>query len=501
MFGSVRLVWAVWTGFLTLATLFLAWAWRAPLDRVATRIVADDAYFYLVIARNGVRGVPASFDGSDLTNGFHPLWALFLHPVLGLSGASSPEIDLRIAITVCVLLYVIAAALLYRAATELLDARNGALAIAAFAALVFPAGWYVTEAPLAVCLFAALLFALIKGWGDVYLGMLAGVLVLARLDAAFLVLPMLVVTPSNRSRLIRILLCGACLAPYLGWNLLTFGQLMPISGALKSTFPVPVLTNLPADFGRWSRITAPVLICTATAAILAFAGRESIGSTLSQRRSLIIATTAGLLAFCCYEFFFQKDAAWGLYSWHFSVATAFAVFLFPILTLVGSRGGTRRTSFVGVACGGMLLLSAGQLYGKLATSRGHDRNMSELFESALWVRANTSPAQRIAATDSGLIAYFGERSTVNLDGLANNFDYQDILRRNALEQYLHDKDVQFVCVLGRGRPKDYESFALSIPARLYPDEGVATIHLLKRDEVYRSPLGSVTIWRTSPRRP
>ena len=50
----------------------------------------DDAYYYVVVARNFVATGETTFDGISLTNGFHPLWfwlqvAMFKAGVAGLS--------------------------------------------------------------------------------------------------------------------------------------------------------------------------------------------------------------------------------------------------------------------------------------------------------------------------------------------------------------------------------------------------------------------------------
>ena len=83
------------------AAAFLAAAWRflsSPLDHVL-RIVSDDAFYYLQIARNLTRLGRSTADGLANTNGYHPLWMAccavvallvpdnetFLRTVLGLS--------------------------------------------------------------------------------------------------------------------------------------------------------------------------------------------------------------------------------------------------------------------------------------------------------------------------------------------------------------------------------------------------------------------------------
>lgn len=47
-------------------------------DEEAVARLEDDAYYYLQIARNVTEGHGSTFDGSTRTNGYHPLWMLFV---------------------------------------------------------------------------------------------------------------------------------------------------------------------------------------------------------------------------------------------------------------------------------------------------------------------------------------------------------------------------------------------------------------------------------------
>src|SRR3972149_6993008 len=55
-------------------------AW-ADLPALLLQPVSDDAFYYFQISRNIANGRNVTFDGENLTNGFHPLWAVFLTPI------------------------------------------------------------------------------------------------------------------------------------------------------------------------------------------------------------------------------------------------------------------------------------------------------------------------------------------------------------------------------------------------------------------------------------
>ena len=58
-------------------TVLLGMLLTVPLDTFVGRVLVDDALYYLVPAQNFLRGLGTSFDGLNLTNGYHPLWMLF----------------------------------------------------------------------------------------------------------------------------------------------------------------------------------------------------------------------------------------------------------------------------------------------------------------------------------------------------------------------------------------------------------------------------------------
>ena len=45
----------------------------------------DDAYYYFKVAQNIAEGHGSTFDGINLTNGYHPLWMLICIPIFALA--------------------------------------------------------------------------------------------------------------------------------------------------------------------------------------------------------------------------------------------------------------------------------------------------------------------------------------------------------------------------------------------------------------------------------
>lgn len=52
------------------------------------------------------------------------------------------------------------------------------------------------------------------------------------------------------------------------------------------------------------------------------------------------------------------------------------------------------------------------------------------MEAALWIRANLPPDAIIGAWNAGTIGFLSERQVVNLDGLVNSWDYDQVERQD-----------------------------------------------------------------------
>ena len=162
-----------------------------------TFLVSDDAYYYLNVARNIVRGAGSTFDGMNPTNGYHPLWMLCLLPVYWLFGNSG---DTALRATLLLQAAMVAATLwlgwdtLRRFRANILSAI---VAIALICTLFSPMQMMFNglETDLVVLVLVLLVHADAKrrylgtdtsAQQQSMFGLLLGLLVLARLDEAFL---------------------------------------------------------------------------------------------------------------------------------------------------------------------------------------------------------------------------------------------------------------------------------------------------------------------------
>lgn len=252
IFGSPIRCLGFWTGI-----AMLAWGWLliAPFSAVSW-LMSDDAFYYFMTAENLFTLGQPSFDGFTITSGFHPLWLLICTPIFGLCGRTL--LPLRIIIALQILLF--SGTITF---VSLVGYRKygsvGALATGALL-LLYPLYSNIWLSGIEGALFCFVLSAVmyvlsLKGFGEsilagsltpipaLLLGLLVGVATLARLEALFLALAILIFLLCAKPllhypRRITSILCfivgvAVMLTPYFTWLYSNFGQLQPISGLTK----------------------------------------------------------------------------------------------------------------------------------------------------------------------------------------------------------------------------------------------------------------------------
>jgi hypothetical protein len=243
---------------------------RAPFD-----FLAADAFIYLAVAAKSQIGA-YTFDGTHLTNGFHPLWQMALQAVFQLFGVAAKAQQIAVSFWLSVTLVAAGGILTTRAVFRWTG--SAAAAMLAFPGLtglaMLACGWPVgmpwhymngMESPVSLFFFGLTLFYLSRARALplaagaavdrrqlLVLSVLSAGLVFGRLDDIFL--PAVVVgwlalqraVPFAR-RLEAVLWFGVPLGVmvlgYLAFNLATVGSAMPISGVSKFDYRT-ILINI-----------------------------------------------------------------------------------------------------------------------------------------------------------------------------------------------------------------------------------------------------------------
>ena len=524
---------SVW-GFGAVLLYLLAFALFAKLENLLS-LLPDDASYYFRIGQNLALGYGASFDRITATNGYQPLWTLLVAAGHWLF-RGEPETMVRVFLVAQVFLLAGAALLLDRILRRLFAAPLRALAGILFVYLVVMHSFNGMESPL---LHFTVALAFHEAWHRrtftrdapgpaLVMGVLLGLLVLARLDTVFLVLVLFgiafvrTLVRRRRAALVALLAMGGgflvLTAPYLIMNLARFEHLMPISGALKTSFPRPLLSSsaLAALSKReWIYLAAAL----AALAGMALPAWRRAGGDLDRRRyrQALAVIAAGVWLHFLHEVLFMQ---WAVFAWHYTLyATLFILILLEGLRVFAvrwHRAGGRRLAWALVL---LIMAGTGLKVWQRTFALRHDGNwMVNAYHAALWAREHTPPAAAFAMKDAGIFGYFSKRSTMNLDGVVNDFSYQEVLADRCLCEHLRAKDVGYLVtpilkergdvncrqvatgVTGSIAAGEYGSLGFSFLSHLsgaYSD----TLRVRREDEVHTSrgrPGPVVAIWRLMP---
>lgn len=453
-------------------------------------VVADDAYYYFTIARNLAAGAGPTFDGLSPTNGFHPLYQFLLVPVFGLARAigQDPWLPIRGALSLCALFDVFTALLLAAILRRTGHATGGT--IAAWLWSLSPTSVLLTlrgmEGAVSAFSVALVLFLLVangspwdRGWRAFRLGLGIGLAFLARTDngpllgmsvLGFLAFDLAArrgALPSGRAIAATVSSVGAgaglVAAPWLAWNLASFGSLVQVSGLAKlhnrAIFgALPDLHGNEALAGWIARLAAPALhlgqyvagedlampqrtfyVLGLMALALAFAAPFARQAWVSPRSTmerplLAFAATFVICHQILYGFFLGTYVVW------------YSTIPLLLVTLVGGGicGGrvtelSSQAARWGWCCALAVLALAANVNFFAHVSHGPRRREMEVGPVLENIQSRFPAVRTIGGFNVGALGYFATTRrrprVVNLDGLVNNALYA-AWRRDEVLAYL-----------------------------------------------------------------
>jgi hypothetical protein len=446
-------------------------------------LVAPDTFYYLVVGRNAGLHGSISYDGEHWSNGFHPLWQAVVAALYALRlPGTGTHWDLAYLVVIGLGLLVgslYALGRVYRRADGSLNPLFVLMPVGAYALLVcgfwlqVPFAQRAAENPwegadplygtlwrdvngmetsAVVAAFCWLLTAYVEprwergGASAAKLGIALATLGLARLDhlCFSLVLWAFCGVRAARSRAGRArsawVLSSAVffgvIGVYLVSNRLLFGTAVPISGRMKSSWPIPNLENatLFVDFYGWllggrrppffliwralQSVVPPLAATLAPLALLSFRARpgglDVRWAGPKPRLSQALAAAAlGIFILHTYDFFFVPPSAQG--NWYYPVSILFV----SLLALQAAERGRRLLPFRHVPLeprlsrwGELAVCAAAATFGvwfclRFQYPKGyHRRYVDFYFEEAPRVRRRFRDAPpKLLELDDGIVSY------------------------------------------------------------------------------------------------
>jgi hypothetical protein len=476
--------------------LFVAAALRTAIAfcdvrTLVTKVISDDSFYYFQLARNAAQGNGITFDGVVPANGFHPLWLLALIP-FQLLFKSSLTAPIHAALVFEGLLDVGAGLFIYLLVRRLTDNRGAALLGAAIY-LLNPSVIFHSvnglETGLNLFLFAFYFWFYLSMLHDdkittrrlILLGFLSGLLMLARTDntivVAMVYLHLLFFRKAIRKpgSIAASAAAGTLLvAPWLLWNLHTFGTIAQSSGGAYSIITrgnlrASGVTQLQIFLTSLSN-TIKLFVWTIPTDVFAWGGLMGIAAGLTVGLTLLDDFRAHkiwkALRLACVPLaaFVALALAHSLVrgtlkSWYFIPAATVASLIIGILCGPYSFRTLARRGRTAVAVALLIAVIFGGylLNGWTGWQKGMYPWQSEQALAAEWSKEHVAQTQWIGSFNSGIIGYLSERHVVNLDGLVNN-SVIPYLKERRLWDYICERNISYLIDSDYSIMKDYRDF-------------------------------------------
>ena len=451
---------------------------NASIPWLLGRVNADDFFYYLVLARNAAAGLGPTFDGLDITNGFHPLYLGMLIPL-----AKIPIQDTAFLIKAGLVIL-----LFFHNATGLVigyktwQISRGAYGwLAALMWLLNPWALIITlygvEVPIAVFLWAVIIYLLQTArqrdvpldLGRAFmLGLLLGLTILARTDGLMLLGAILVTEffralkrPKQRTDIVISLITVSIVVflttlPWWWWNLQHFGTISQVSG--KAVFlgahgfnwyqPDFIATKtLAASFAYFARAITygllPLLVLGFTFWKRKYADKPSPAFGF---RSLWGELDFAFLAIVLLALWYA-GWQWHIQNWYLLSTVLVATIIVAIIVVKLDQLQTRLD--IQQVAGVVFLVSLVSMLGIFSRGDTGFPRQANGYYLARWLNQHTEADAVIGAWNSGIIGYFTDRTVVNLDGVVNNSIYEYRIQHRAegvgqLMPYIRDRQITYL---------------------------------------------------------
>lgn len=477
--------------------------------------VPDDALFYLVIARNIVGGDGITFSHVMGTNGFQPLWQAVVAGLVGITQPLGLKSDAsQVALMVAASWAFLAGGLVL---LERLLRRLGTAPIARFAALAVvlvllggPYGTLATEASMVLLALVVVLLAARRlilatnadalRWSAL-LGVAVAVQLLARLDTVFVaattLLVVLVVLGRRHdwrraftSVLVAGLVTTACIAPYLLWNLVRFGHLNPISGAVKlDTSRIWLVADSVGPTG-WLLVIGALVLGAA-------------GAALAPHRGDLwpwAAIATGALAASTFYFLFSPGKLTNAGWYQAPHILGFALGSALLVDRVAAR--LPRIAPV-VAIGSTAVLALTLVFVVQYRVQGANVDQANAVRQFGRDADAALPEDAIVVTVDypGYVALVTRRPVIALDGLTGDYDFQDDLRDRGGECALAERGATHLVTDTDSRlapaPDGPPTARIQEVASWLYDESAGVLTVDERDRLVSDPKGGLELWTLS----
>lgn len=421
-------------------------AWQSNFWQVS-HLLSDDAYYYFQLARNAAGGLGTSLDGLNHTNGFHALWMVIL---IGIYKIFPDYLAISIALSISALIgglviYIIGWLLKrFSVSDGWLAICLGLLVFNPWLTLQWVNGLETSIATLGLVIFW---FYIVKIWQKkdltikslIIVSALGSVAALGRTDAAIIAAPVLIWLwwqSSRHSGIGRWLVNAGVMiatvliiqAPWIIWNYQNFGTLMQSSGQSFSytnhqLLLIPqghsliiyikgiILGSWNAVKIAWQTFVSPLVYLIALAYIILIRLKLKAVVPRLPMVSLISCLGLGIVLHAAVH----GTIRWAVRPWYFVPLIIFIVLIIGYLS-----SGLPKIIFNKLVRYGLVAVSILSLLIGIPKVLAEYQNQASMYQVAQWINQHVAINEKVGSFNSGIYAYFSNRTIINLDGLVNN---------------------------------------------------------------------------------
>jgi len=431
----------------------------ASTSWLVANVIPDDGFYYFKIARNIVEGAGSTFDGVEITNGYHPLWMVVILPLFALFG---DDAAMRLSLMLCGALFIGSGAVLWSIAYRWGLSRTARMIGLGFwlynPFLIFEMMNGLETALATFLLLATFLMIEIRGTtvrGTLFVGLLMGAAVLARLDFAIYAVGFFgwyAVRPSvARPERLRQLAAYsfAVAALFLPWFTFNFIAYDMVATSASSINPMVTRELILSDngFAPGALVKGTVsavydqmeyVIRSMGAAEVVFVALGIvIFARLFSLQGAIARREPGLFFLASFVAYFLVNTAGRLTgrTWYFVVISVFAAYIVAeMIDVIRARItiGRIRTA---VISGVVILISCSFFLRLNSDILNRHASQVHMLETAQWLQDNLESGSKVAVFNSGIVGFFApDIRVINIDGLVNN-SARDAMEDRRLWEY------------------------------------------------------------------
>jgi hypothetical protein len=442
-------------------------------------LIQDDAFYYFEIANYLLETGNPSFDGINITNGFHPLWQAICLPIFYFWQG---ELPLRMMLAIAVIFNILSVVLLYKIVSDL--TRNTWIALCGCAIFGFHGDiirtWF-NGLETALHIFTLLLFLrlylqarekqVMALRDHLLLGTVAAFAFLARTDSAVIIAVMLVflyIPLFLGKQSLRLQIGGALAAafmilslssPWLLWNIQQFGSIVQVSGKMSGSswltggvlvndqpFYIDIASGILNSINPLGNVVKklfiPVPAPNWTGYLFIF---PLIGLTLYCQKkypafSLSFRRLWPFFLGVAVLFFYHAGVRAFVRSWYSTpVLLALALLICLLLHRVISQSQRKAAVCLTLLVIALLTVYSPYRYTRSPTNITPDPRIA----AAQWLNQNTPMDTRVGAANAGIVGYYAKASVINLDGVVNEHAFRARIT-DQIHRYIDESAIDYL---------------------------------------------------------